>query len=55
MVAVAKSYMRKGKGFLIYEELLKYLTKYEDLRRLLAYMTLQPLHSEFAYTYMRKI
>jgi hypothetical protein len=30
MVAVAKSYMRKGKGFLIYEELLKYLTKYEE-------------------------
>jgi hypothetical protein len=28
MGAVAKSYMRKG--FLIYEEMRKYLTKYED-------------------------
>jgi hypothetical protein len=41
MGSVAKSYMRKS--FLIYEEMRKYLTKYEEA------LTLQPLHSEFPY------
>jgi hypothetical protein len=39
--AVAKSYMRKG--FLIYEEMLKFFVIYP------LYMTLQLLHSEFPY------
>ncbi len=43
MAAVAKSYMRKG--FLIYEEMSKYLVIYEDA--VLSYMTFQPLPSVF--------
>ncbi len=49
--AVAKSYMRKG--FLIYDEMRKYLPKYEEA--VSHYMTLQLLHSEFPYMYIRKI
>jgi hypothetical protein len=44
--AVAKSYMRKRKGFLIYEEMRKYFPIYEEA---VSYMTLQLLHSEFPY------
>ncbi len=43
MGSVAKSYMRKC--FLIYEEMRKYLTIYEDCRQ--SYMTLQPLLLNF--------
>ncbi len=42
--AVAKSHMRKG--FLIYEEMRKYLTIYVEA---VSHMTLQLLHSEFSY------
>ncbi len=42
MGSVAKSYMRKG--FLIYEEMRKYLIIYEVA---VSHMTLQLLHSEF--------
>jgi hypothetical protein len=45
MGLVAKSYMRKG--FLIYEEMRKYLTIYEDA--LESYITLQSIPSEFPY------
>jgi hypothetical protein len=41
MGSVAISYMRKG--FLIYKEMRKYLTKYEEA----GYMTLQLLRFEF--------
>jgi hypothetical protein len=40
--AVAKSYMRKG--FLIYEEMRKYVPIYEEEA-----VTLQPIPSEFPY------
>jgi hypothetical protein len=43
MGAVAKSYMRMG--FLIYEEMLKYLVIYEE--EAVSYMTLQLLPSGF--------
>jgi hypothetical protein len=46
MGSVAKAYMRKG--FLIYEEMRKYLTKYEEALVIL-YMTLRRIHSEFPY------
>jgi hypothetical protein len=49
MGSVAKSYVRKG--FLIYEEMRKYLTKYEE--EAVSYMTLQLLHSEFPYIWGR--
>ncbi len=42
--AVAKYYVRKG--FLIYEEMLKYFPLYEEA---VSHMTLQLLHSEFPY------
>jgi hypothetical protein len=42
----ATSYMRKG--FLIYEEMRKYLTIYEEVVSL-TYMTLHPIPSEFLY------
>ncbi len=45
MGAVAKTYMRKG--FLIYEEMRKYLVIYEEA--VIKYMTLQPLPSGFPY------
>jgi hypothetical protein len=51
MGAVAKSYMRKG--FLVYEELRKYLVKSEEAVSH-TYMTLQPLPSECS-GYVRKI
>ncbi len=44
--AVAKSYMRKG--FLIYEEMRKYLAIYVEAVSHIC-MTLQLLHSEFPY------
>jgi hypothetical protein len=46
MGAVVKSYMRKG--FLIYEEMRKYLTINEKTICHIG-MTLQPIHSEFPY------
>jgi hypothetical protein len=42
---VAKSSMRKGS--LIYEEMRKYLTIYEEA---VSHMSLQPIPSEFPYT-----
>jgi hypothetical protein len=46
--AVTKSYTRKG--FLIYEEMRKYFTIYEEAVSHTVYcMTLQLLHSEFPY------
>jgi hypothetical protein len=44
MRSVAKSYRE---GFLIYEEIRKYLTIYEETFK--SYITLQPIHSEFPY------
>jgi hypothetical protein len=44
--AVSKSYMRKG--FLIYEEMLKYFPIYEEAVSHIC-MTLQLFHSEFPY------
>jgi hypothetical protein len=43
MGSVAKSYT--WKGFLIYEDMRKYLTIYEEA---VSHMTLQPLPSEFS-------
>jgi hypothetical protein len=45
MGAAGKSYMRKG--FLIYEEMRKYLVTYDS--EAVSHMTLQPLPSGFPY------
>ncbi len=50
MRLVAKSYMRKG--FLIYEEMRKYLACYLGCS---SYMTLQPVLSEFPYILYKKM
>jgi hypothetical protein len=47
MGADAESYMRKG--FLIYEEIRKYLTIYEEAVSHIC-MTLQPIPSEFPFS-----
>jgi hypothetical protein len=46
MGLVAKSYMRKD--FLIYGEMRKYLTIYEEAVSLIPYMTLKLIPSEFS-------
>ncbi len=50
MGAVAKSYMKKG--FLIYEEMRKYLVIYEEAVSH-TYITLQPLHSGFPHKWRK--